>query len=199
MAAESSTRTPRDRWADWAVVGVLVVALLLGWGVKTLAEGRRHIFTDGDTGLTVQYPPDWLMRTNEDSVFYLLSPGSGEFKTTYQVRVQPIGATGDMTSTLVMVLNNASLVRAQELTACRLFDRVPGREIDGQPSMEASYACVHESSDLFTEQMPVVVQGLDVAVASGDEAYVFTLMAAQDVFDDAERAFRHFVESAELQ
>jgi hypothetical protein len=199
MAAKSSTRTPRDRWADWAVVGALVVALLLGWGVKILAEGKRHTFADGDTGLTIQYPPDWLMRTHEGSVFYLLNPGSGEFETTYQVQVQPIGATGDMTSTLVMVLNNASLARAQELTACRLFGRVPGREIDGQPSMEASYACVHESSDLFAEQMPVVVQGLDVVVAGGDKAYVFTLMAAQDVFDDAEKAFRRFVASAELR
>jgi hypothetical protein len=36
-------------------------------------------------------------------------------------------------------------------------------------------------------------------VARGDRAYVFTLLAARDAFDQAEPAFRRFVRSAQVQ
>jgi hypothetical protein len=37
-----------------------------------------------------------------------------------------------------------------------------------------------------------------VAVARGDRAYIFSLLATEDAFDDAQKAFRRFVESAEV-
>ncbi len=194
MSEETSVRTPRDRWADWAVIGVLVVALLLGWVVMALAEGRRDTFTDTDTGLTVRYPQDWLSKGKEGLIFQVVDPDSGDFKTTYQVRVRPIDATAPTTPTLALVLNNASLSRAQEGTAYRLFDVV-----DGQPTMEATYVYVVEGSDLWVQRMPVVVLGLDIAIARGDQAYIFSLLAAQDRFEDAEPGFLKFVESAEIR
>jgi hypothetical protein len=199
MAAKPTARTRRDRWADWAVIGVLVVALLLGWGVKAVAEGQRTTYTDDETGLTVRYPKGWLLKSDDKLAFQAIDPGSGDFKTTYQVRVYPIDATANVTSTLSMVLNNASLARAQKTTAYRLFDIVEGDEIGDQPTMEATYAFVVEGSDLFVQRMPVVVQGLDVAVAQGDMAYVFSLLAADSAFEDAEKTFRRFIETAEGQ
>jgi hypothetical protein len=199
MAQQPSVRTRRDRWADWAVIGVLAAALLLGWAVMALAQGQRNVYTDDAAGLTVSYPRDWLVRTDDTVLFRAVDPRSGDFKTAYEVRVQPIGAATATTATLTVVLNNASLARAQNATAYRLFDVVEGQEIGGQPSMEATYVYVQEGSNLFVQRMPVVVLGLDVAVARGEQAYVFTLLAAQDAFDQAEPAFRRFVESAEIQ
>jgi hypothetical protein len=199
MAEKTFVRTPRDRWADWAVVGVVVVALLLGWGVMALAEGQRDTFSDEDTGLTVRYPKDWLLKGEEGLIFQVVDPDSSGFKTTYQVRVRPIDATAPTTPTLAAVLSQAALGRAQEGTAYRPFDVVEGEELDGQATMEATYVYVVRGSDLFMQRMPVVVLGLDIAVARGDQAYVFSLVAAQDSFEDAEPAFRRFVESAEIQ
>jgi len=199
MAAKSSARTRRDRWADWAVVGVLLAALLLGWGVQTLAIGRCDTYSDVEAGLTVRYPQSWLLKADENLAFQAVNPASGDFGTTYRVRAWPIQAAADVTPTLALALNNASLSRAREGTAYRLFDIVEGKEIDGQPSMEATYVYVHEGSDLFVQRMPVVVQGLDIAVARGDKAFVFSLLAATDEYEDAERAFRQFVKSAEIR
>ncbi|MGD2206594.1 MAG: hypothetical protein PVH17_07435 [Anaerolineae bacterium] len=199
MAKQASVRTRRDRWADWAVVGVLIVALLLGWAVMALAEGQRDTYTNTDAGLTVRYPEDWLHKAGENLAFRVVDPTSGDFKTTYEVRVRPIEATGATTSTLTVVLNDVSLARATKVSAYRLFETVEGREIDDHASMEARYVYVSEGGDLFLERMPVVVLGLDIAVARGDQAYVFTLLAAQDAFDKAEPAFRRFVKSAEIQ
>jgi len=199
MAKKTSVRAARDRWADWALVGVLVVALLLGWGVMAIAEGQRGTYTNANAGLTVHYPQDWLVKNDENLAFRAVNPDSGEFGTTYEVRVQPIDTTGAATSTLALVLNNASLLRAQQGTAYRLFDVVEGPRKDGQPTMEATYVYVAEGGDFFVQRMPVVVEGLDVAVAQGDKAYVFSLLAAKDAFAAAERDFRRFVESVEIK
>jgi len=198
MAAKKPVRTRRDRWADWAVIGVLLVALLLGWAVKAVAEGQRDTYTDTENKLTVRYPRGWLVKTDEDMAFQVVDPSSGDFKTTYQVRVWPIDTTGEMTPTLTMVLNNSSLDRAQEGLAYRLFDTLQGEDKDDQPTMETTYVYVKPGSDLFMQQMPVVVQGLDIAVARGDKAYVFSLLASQAEFEGAEAAFRRFVKSAEI-
>ncbi len=199
MAPKPSVRTRRDRWADWAVVGVLALALLLGWAVMALAEGQRDVLTNETVGLTVRYPKAWLLNADETVAFRAVDPHSGDFKTTYEVHVQPVVASEETTPTLTVVLNNASLARAQKATGYRLFDIVEGKEIDGQPSMEATYVYVQEGSDLFVQRMPVIVLGMDVAVKRGDQAYVFTLLAAEDAFDQAEADFRKFVASAEIQ
>jgi hypothetical protein len=199
MTQTSPVRGRRDRWADWAVIGLLALALLLGWAVMALAEGQRNVYTNAAAGLTVYYPRDWLLTSDETVAFRAVDAQAGEFKTTYEVSVHPLSAWETTTSTLAVVLNNASLARAQNATAYRLFDTVEGREIDGEPSMEATYVYVQEGSNLFVQRMPVVVMGLDVAVARGNRAFVFTLLAAQDAFDRAEPAFRRFVASAEIQ
>jgi hypothetical protein len=111
----------------------------------------------------------------------------------------PIDATDRVTPTLAAVLNGASLARAPGTTAFRIFDIEEGEEIDEQPTMESTYVFVFESSDLFTQRMPVVVMGLDIAMARGDQAYVFSLLASKDDFEDAAAAFRQFVKAAEIR
>ena len=199
MATKRPQRTPRDRWADWAVIGVVALALLLGWGVKSLAGSGRAVYTDPVTGLVLRYPQGWLLKADEDLIFQAIDPASGDYKTTYQVRLRPAAVGSPVTSTLTMALNDVSLARAQQATAYRLFDLVEGKPLDGQPSMEATYVFVDESSDLFSQHMPVVVLGLDIAVERGGQVYIYTLLAAQDDFEAAEKPFRKFVETAVYQ
>ena len=192
-------RARHDRWADWAVIGTLAVALLLGWAVMALAQGGSATFADADTDLVLKYPKGWFLKEDDRLVFQALDPASGRFRTTYQVRSWPLAATEEMTSTLAAVLNNAALARAQEGTAFRTFDIVQGDELDGLPTMESTYVFVAESTDMFTQRMPVVGMGLDIAVGMGDQAYVFSLVAAEDAFEAAEPAFRRFVKNAEIR
>lgn len=196
MTRKPSARTRSDRWSDWAVVGLVVAALCLGWVAMTWALGQTQTFTEGETGLTLQYPAGWLLKPEAGTVFQALDPEAGDFKTRYQVREWPIVETTPITPTLVTVLNNASLSRAQETTAYRLFGIEAGPEIDGWSAMESSYAYVASGSDLFVQQMPVVVQGQDVAVSWGGRAYVFSLVAAKDSFEAVQPAFDRFVLSA---
>jgi hypothetical protein len=65
--------------------------------------------------------------------------------------------------------------------------------------MEATYAYVIKGNDLFSQRLPVVVQGLDIAVARDGTAVVFSLLASKDTFAAAEKDFRRFVASAQIR
>lgn len=193
-----TARSRRDRWSDWAVIALLVVALLLGWAVMTAARGQRATLADPDTGLTVEYPRDWLVQSAEGVAFRAVEPHSGAWPTTYEVRLSPMDASAPLTPALTMALNNASLTRARQSTAYRLLEIVPGDDVDGQPSMEATYALVAEAEDPLSQRIPAVMLGLDVALARDGQAAVFSLVAPEDSFADVERSFRAFVRSAEI-
>jgi len=191
-------RTRRDRWSDWAVIALLVVALLVGWAVMAAARGQRATLADPAAGLTVDYPQDWLVQSSEDVAFRAVDPHSGAWPTTYEVRLAPIDAGVPLTPALTMLLNNVSLTRAQQSTAYHLLELAPGDEVDGQPTMEATYVYVAEGDDPFVQRMPAVMLGLDVALAHDGQAAVLSLVAPEDSFEEAERSFRSFVRSAEI-
>ena len=158
------TRSRSDRWADGAVIGALIAALLLGAVVVNLAQGQRSQFSNAEAGLTVAYPQGWLLQSSADLAFQAINPESGTFKTTYQARTMPIAP------------------------------------VSGQPTMEANYVYISAPSDPFAQTAPVVVHGLDIAVARGDQAYIFSLLAAEgDAFAAAAPNFRRFVQSAALR
>lgn len=196
--ARTITPKRRDRWADWAVIGLLVVALLLGTAVMALAQGQTKEAVNAAAGLAVHYPQGWLLKPADNLAFQAVNPNAADFKTAYQVQTTPIAAGDAVTPTLALALNNLSLSRAQQ-TAYRLFDTREGKPLHGQPTMEATYAYVLKGNDLFSQRLPVVVQGLDIAVGRGDQAVVFSLLASKDAFAHAEMDFRRFVESAELR
>lgn len=193
-----SLRARRDRWSDWAVIAVLVIALLLGWAVMVAALGQRTTLVYPEVGLTVDYPRDWLIQSGQGVVFRAVDSQSGAWPTAYEVRLMPVEAGAPLTPALTMALNNASLTRAQQSTAYQLLDLVPGKEIDGQPTMEASYALVAQADDQYLQRMPAVMLGLDVALVREGQAVIFSLVAPENTFEGAERAFRAFVRSAEI-
>jgi hypothetical protein len=163
------------------------------------AEGETKTFSDPANGLTVSYPKGWLLKTGDGPVFEAVNPASGQFETTYQVRVWPVSATAALTPSLTVVINDASLLRAQEGTSYRLLDVAPGQAVQGLPTVQATYAYVVEGTNPFLEHLPVVVQGLDVAVPHGDRAFVFSLLASQDAYERARPAFLRFVRTAALE
>jgi hypothetical protein len=65
--------------------------------------------------------------------------------------------------------------------------------------MESEYVYVVEGRDLFKQQLPVVVRGLDVAMGAGDQALVFSLLASKENYDQAVAAFRGFVKKSRLE
>jgi hypothetical protein len=195
MTLQGTARTRRDRWADWAVVGVVVVALLLGWAVKAWAEGSTEQFSDAETALTLNYPTGWLAGSDEDFLFRARDPQSGLFKTTYRVAAQALDPARPLS--LVDAVNMTSVSRARKLTAFRLLDIEPvGPEAESPRAIWSRYAYVEEKPDPFRETLPVVVLGLDYTGVKDDHLFTLTLLASEANFEEAEAAFKAFVRDA---
>ena len=195
MAMASTVRTRRDRWADWLVVGVLVLALLAGWAVKAWAMGGSDSFTDSDTGLSATYPDGWMMGRDEDYVLRVRDPNSGPFKTTYQITADVLDPANPVS--LVDAVNLTSVSRARKLTAFRLLDiETVGEEGQSPEAIWAQYVYVEEKPDPFRESLPAVVLGLDYTAVKDGYLYTFTLLASEADFDEAEKDFRAFVKDA---
>ena len=197
--AASTTHPRTDQLADWAVIVTLAAALVLGTAVMALAQGQRSTYSSPEAGLTVQYPQDWLLRPAEGLIFQAVAPESGGFKTTYQVRTLPVAATDATTATLSLALNNLALTRGQRETTFRLLETNEAAPVHEVPAAEATFVYVAKPADLFAQRLPAVIRGLDLALAHGDRAYVFTLLAEDDAYETAEARFRRFVESAAIR
>ena len=120
MAMAKAVHSRRDRWADWLVIGVVAVALSLGWGIKAWTEGGTERFTSPETGLTLHYPTGWLMSRADGYLLKVRDPHSGLFKTTYAVMADRLDPARPMS--LVDAVNATSVSRARKLTAFRLLD-----------------------------------------------------------------------------
>lgn len=195
MMTTKVVRTRRDRWADWLVVGVVVVALLLGWATKSWAEGGTEQFSDSKTGLTLNYPAGWLAGSGEDYIFKARDPQSGPFKITYRVTADKLDPTRPLS--LVDAVNATSVNQARKLTAFRLLDIEPvGEEGQSPSAIWARYVYVEEKPDPFRESLPTVVLGLDYTTVKGEYLYIFTLLASEADFDEAEKNFEAFIKDA---
>lgn len=195
MMVASTLRTRRDRWADWLVIGVVAVALLLGWAVKAWAVGGTESFTHPEVDLTLNYPSGWLMGSAEDYAFRVRDPNSGPFKTTYQVTADRLDPAHPLS--LVDAVNATFLSRARKLTAFRLLDiETVGEEGQSPIAIWSRYVYVEEKPDPFRESLPAVVLGLDYTAVEGEYLYTFTLLASEANFDEAEKGFRAFIQDA---
>lgn len=209
MTTVQTLQTRRDRWADWLVIGIVVVALLLGWAVKAWAESDTESFNDPETGLTLHYPAGWLAGSAEDYMFKARDPQSGPFKITYQVTSDKLDPARPIS--LVDAVNATVVNRARKLTAFRLLDVEPVDE-EGQPlpdnidaasekreapgAIWARYVYIEEKPDPFKESLPAVVLGLDYTTVKGEYLYTFTLLAGEADLEEAEKGFKTFLQDA---
>lgn len=191
MTMAKAVRTRRDRWADWLVVGVVIVALLLGWVTKSWAEGSTEQFTDSETGLTLNYPASWLTGS-KDCLFQARDPQSGPFKITYRVTVDKLDPARPVS--LVDAVNLTSVSRARKLTAFRLLDiETVGEEGQSPSAIWSRYVYVEEKPDPFRESLPAVVLGLDYTAVKGEYLYTFTLLAGEADLNVVEKDFEAFI------
>ena len=72
MTTMTKKVSPQDRWADWVVVGVVIVALLLGWALKVSAENKTLSYSS--EGVTVHYPYGWLLDNKSGYIVKVSDP-----------------------------------------------------------------------------------------------------------------------------
>ncbi len=184
----------RDRWVSWIVVAIFVIALVLGWVVKTLAESRTVAYDDG--AIRIHYPAGWFKaQATAPALLQVEDKWARPFRTTLTLERRPLPP--DVGKPLALLQQTLTLERARNLTAYRVLETEESVVIGRYAAMHVTFAYVESNPDPFMETMPVVIHGEDYIVPDGDQAYVFTLTAAEDNYAQAQRFLQNFVRSFE--
>ena len=180
--------TPRDRYAELLVFIVVAVALLVAWGVKAGAEARAvHIDVKG---FQASYGHDWIRgKAAAPTILRISDPGSGaRFRTTIAVQKLENAETDEQ---VARALNQARL-RDKDF-----FQFLDGETIQwrGRDTYRNHFAYVYVSPDLLNPQVPVVLHGVDYVFQHGAVTYIITLLADENVYDEALVEFERFLDS----
>ena len=183
---------------DAFVIGLFVVALIAGWGLKSWAETRVTAFTAPDANLSLSYPESWTRQTEKGALLSIRDLRSGgTFKATFSVEVRELDPT-----TIKPVQDLAELLaeeKEQELRAYRVL-AMSDTEVDGVEAVRISYAYDDEpTGGPFQKPLPVVVQGVDTLVIHGSNLYIFTLAAPATTFSEQVEILDGILDSVNLE
>lgn len=183
----------RARWADLAVIGVVVIALLLGVWVRNATLHRTETFAFDNLGVSGQAPAGWAREFGDDPLVRLRDLRSGTFATTLELRRRPLAAEADV----ALALDALVLERAADVTA---YTQLNTEQVlvHNTTATQRGFTYVAVNHNPYVDQLPVVVRGLDVALRVADQVYVITYMANADEFDASYPYFRAFIEDLEF-
>jgi hypothetical protein len=181
-----------DRYSDWAVIVVTLVAVLLGWLLMSNVQSRSVAFDSG--GVKGQMPAGWVTDLAEAGVvLHTTELGGSGFSTAYQLEVVPVAGDASPAD----VASFYSINRAQNLSTVRVLDQ-QDVTVNGQNGYKVTYAFVDANSDLTRTDVPVVVRGVDYFFVAGDHAVVVTYQANEDNYTTDFGRFRRFLESLDF-
>jgi hypothetical protein len=178
-----------DRYSDWAVIVVTLVAVILGWLLMSSVQTRAVPFEAG--GVKGQMPAGWMTdQADKGVVLHTTELGGAGFGTSYQLEVVPVSGETSPSA----VASFYSVNRAQNLNTVRVLDQ-QDVSINGHNGYKVTYAFVDANSDLTRVNVPVVVRGVDYFFVAGDHAVVVTYQASEDNYEADFGRFRRFLES----
>ncbi|MGC8874028.1 MAG: hypothetical protein ACP5SI_06210 [Chloroflexia bacterium] len=186
----------RDRWVSWLVIGVFLLALLLGSVVRVLAEGRSIAYEGA--GIRARYPAGWVrVETRPPLLLQVEDRTAQPFRTRLMVERRPLpprapNPLGAVEQVLVLERGWLAYRPLEVVTETAAF----GGNV---PALHVTFAYVEPNSNPFLSTLPVVMLGEEYLLLVGDHAYVVTLTAAEANYPKAQRQFEAFLRSLQLQ
>lgn len=186
----------RDRWVSWLVIGVVVVALLLGWLVRVLAEGRTVSFEGA--GIRARYPAGWVrVETHSPLLFWVEERTAQPYRTRLTVERRPVppGVPNPLGAVEQMLVLERGWIAYRPLEVATETVALSGPV----PALHVTFAYVEPNNNPFLSTLPVVMMGDEYLLLAGDQAYVVTLTAAEANYPKARRQLEAFLRSLQLQ
>ncbi|MBN1484041.1 MAG: hypothetical protein JXA37_04915 [Chloroflexia bacterium] len=187
----------RDRWVTWIVIAVFVVAMILGWAVKSAAENSTVDYAA--EGVQLSYPKGWLRaKVEAPLLLHVQDQQATPAPSSLMLQRQPL-STGMGEGGLSAVQQALSLERGRQWVAYRVLESEEKVSIAGHEAKHVVFAYVETTPNPFLVTEPVVMLGEDYIIMAkdGSNAYVFTLTAAkenyehvQDLLTDLVRSFQ---------
>ena len=184
-----------DRWASLAVIGVFVLALILGWIVKVSAE-RQTVAYETD-GLHLYYPANWVrLDVQPPMLLQVEDRWANPFHTTLTLERRLV--MPDVDNTLDFLEKVKALDRGRNWTAYRMLGMEKNVSIGGSTGIRVTFAYVETNVDPFVETAPVVVYGEDYMLPMGNQVYIATLTADEAHYSQGQKAMQALLRSLEV-
>jgi hypothetical protein len=188
----SSKLSLGDRYADWAVVIVTILALLAGWLYMGSVESRSLPFDAN--GLRAAVPAGWIQSEPAGNVLLQTQArASIGFQTTYMISKQLMTADGGMNEAVSLL----TLKNGQELTAYRVLDQRKV-SVSGRDAYEITYAYVEADPNVTHAGLPVVVLGADYIFFNSEGAVIVTYRASEAEYEGGLTRFHRFLSSIQF-
>ena len=159
--------TPGEqRRNDLLMIGVILFAIFLGWGVRTKSIDAQRTFALGNQLPNLSYPAAWLEAESDGVLFRAIDPAS---PSTFDARVELVVRDVKEGETLDQISISWPLGRGQTLERFRNLNAVVTQHAEGAPGLLLTYAYIadptRESGSLG---LPVVVKGQDLLFIAND-------------------------------
>ncbi len=162
--------------ADWAVILLTVLALIVGGLVRSGVENRSVPFQA--SGISAQTPLGWMKTSVKGTeILHVTDLLSSGFGTTYLLQDIPVASD----AVVGQVVSLLTLQRGQDLTAFRVLDQKQVT-VYGQPAYELTYVFVESNPNLTHNEIPNVVRGLDYIFMADGHAVVATYWADESAY-----------------
>ncbi len=147
------------------------------------------LYVNSETGIRAFYPQHWLIDTSGDYVFRVRNIAQIGFKTTIQVDVQPV----TINTSARNLLDTLTLNRSNTLSGYRVLSSIPYTLPGEQEATAMRYVYVASDSNPFLENIPSVVEGLDILAIRRGQAIIVTFLSDANQFDENLPIFQRFL------
>lgn len=183
---------------DLGVAIVVLVALLLGLGMRYQVEGRVKQFQDADSPFRMNYPAAWGFADSlQDVLLKVENPNTDSaFKTAMSVESRELDPASPPT---IQTLIDRRVEQRSGLTGYHFLSNGDAT-VGGAKSVLIEYAYVVQPIDEPRRaSLPVVVQAREYIIIGKDRTYYVTLNAPENAFAEASAQFERMIKTVQLQ
>lgn len=189
ITEERPELTQRQRWSHYFVFIYALIAIVIGLNLRDSALNATVLYVNSETGIRAYYPQRWLIDTSGNYVFRVRDIAQIGFKTTIQVDVQPV----TINTSARNLLDTLTLNRSNTLAGYRVLSSMPYTLPGEQKATAMRYVYVASDSNPFLENIPSVVEGLDILAIRRGQAIIVTFLSDANQFDKNLPIFQRFL------
>ena len=183
---------------DLGVAIVVLLALLLGLGMRFQVEGRVKQFQDPNSPFRMSYPAAWGFADSLQDVLLKVEDPSTDsaFKTALTIESRELDPASPPT---LQALIDRRVEQRSGLLGYH-FRSNADATVGGAKSARIEYAYVVQPNDEPRRaSLPVVVQAREYIIIGTDRTYYVTLSAPENAFEEASAQFERTIRTVQLQ
>ena len=182
---------------DLGVAAVVIVALLLGWLLRSSTLSRTVAFQDPDSGLSLHYPAAWGVSDSlQDVALKVEDPlADSAYKTNLTVETRDLDPQNPPT---LQEFVDRRVTQKGNLTGYHFIGE-QDTTVDGEKARQITYAYTVQPIDQPRRvSLPVVVVAREYIVEGKDRVYYIAVAAPEVDIDTASARLNEIIQTVNL-